>query len=214
MRCFLIGMLAVCALVIARRADAAVALVDDFDDGVLGPEWAITFDNTTGWSYTESGTTLHVDSIVAPPRAPNSWGGVILSRATSFPLGDFDIDFDISWTTGSAALQKVLIGLRDGHGNNIAEVGYVDDILAINGDADMRVGSGGWGSYAPVNWGGANSIEFGISRVGDLVEISVYNPNDGQNHLLRSGTADLPLETVDISFWVIVHTLGSVFGEN
>ena len=34
-----------------------------------------------------------------------------------------------------------------------------------------------------------------------MVEISVYNPNDGQNHLLRSGTADLSLETVDISFW-------------
>lgn len=185
---------------VAPAKGALFVWEDDFDDGVLGSEWTVAFNDTPGWSYVESGTTLQVSDIQKPSSPSGNWSVVSLTQPLSQSVGDFHVDFDISWTTGSAALQEVLIALRDTDGNLIAEAGYVDDILAVNGWADMRIGAGGWVSQAPVHWGAGEAIDFGIDRRGDQVGISVFNTNDGTDHLLLTGTSDSPLEVVEIYF--------------
>ncbi len=199
MRRLIVGLLLV--VFGGATAKAGVVLDDHFNDGALSPQWAVGFTGATGWSYSESGTSLRVTGIAVPAITQDDWGYVTLTRPLSSAAGDFHADFNISWTTGSAALQQVRIALRDANSHLIAEAGYVDDILAVNGYADVKIGSGGWGSYAPVHWGVTENINFSIDRVGDLVQVSVFNPTDGTDHLLRTGTSDLPLETAEISFW-------------
>jgi hypothetical protein len=59
--------------VITLPARASSVVYDDFDDGILDSAWSITFQDSTGWVYTETGTKLNVTDIF--PTVINSGGG-------------------------------------------------------------------------------------------------------------------------------------------
>lgn len=95
----LLSFMSILILGIAMPVKAILILEDHFNNGTLDPAWSITFQDATGWDYTESGTNLTVtdiDPTVVNPSDGGTWARVILSQDFT-PLTDFDVDFHISW---------------------------------------------------------------------------------------------------------------------
>lgn len=174
----------------------AVTVVNDhFNDGVLDPAWSITFQNATGWTFTESGTVLNVTDITPTDTTGALWATVILSQ-TFTPLTNFQVHADFSWDSeGSVnAAQNVSIQLFDSAGSRITSVFYHDPWTGHNGEKTAEVGGNVFVS-------GADSLPFmgsasiNIARVGSNIDVLW----DGVN--LVSGTAAGPLGRIAVGFW-------------
>lgn len=191
--CSLFGLCFVCAN--ARATTTAIS--DHFNNGVLDPAWSVSFQNSTGWLYAESGTSLTVTDII--PTVVNSgdggpWATVILSR-TFVPLTDFTVDFDFSWSSAGSMppMQAVGIHLYDSLGNHIAAAEYQDGWVLLRGE---RVGIAGGNSvysgHSTMPFEGAASVD--ISRAGDNIDVLW----DGAS--VVSGTSSSPISRVDLEF--------------
>ncbi|MEN6578706.1 MAG: hypothetical protein ABFD90_20335 [Phycisphaerales bacterium] len=180
-------------------AQATITVVyDHFDDGMLAPAWSVSLQNSTGWSYIESGTNLTVADII--PTVINATDGgpaanVTLSQ-TFVPLADFDVDFDFSWSSeGSVrAMQAVGIYLYDAVSNEIASAVYYDAWVYHYGAKYAVVGGTSvhpvYGSLPPDGTASVN-----ISRRGDNIDV-IW---DGTS--LIAGTASSPISRVDLGFY-------------
>ena len=194
------NLIVICMLVlgVANIAKANIITVnDDFDNGVLAPNWSVSFVNSTGWSYAESGTNLTVTSInptVINSSSGGTWATVILSQTFS-PLTDFDVDFDFSWiSTGSLLpMERVGIHLYDSVGVQIAEAQYGDYWAMWRGEKRAIAGGNSFSSGSnTMPYDGTASVD--ISRVGNSINVLW----DGSN--LVSGTSSTALSRVDLEF--------------
>ena len=176
-------------------AHAITTVNDHFNNGKLDPTWSVSFQNSAGWSYTESGTDLTVADIT--PTVINhgdggTWARVILSQ-TFTPLADFNVDFDFSWNSeGSPSpMQSVSIKLYDG--NQIALAEYFDAWVQSRGEK-VAIAGGNifYSGYNTLPFEGTASVD--ISRVGNSINVL------WDDAVLVSGTSESPLSRVDLEF--------------
>ena len=109
----------------------SIVINDHFDDNTLDPSWSTSFEKATGWSYTESGTSLKVTDMITT--APG-WASVNLTQYIT-PLSDFNISFKFSWDSENnvKAVQNVIIQAYAQDGTKIAEAGFSDGWINSEG---------------------------------------------------------------------------------
>ena len=199
---------------------AVLILEDDFNNGALDPAWTISFENATGWDYSESGTNLTVTDvqdidISSGPVTP--WGIVNLSR-TFTPLSNFHINFNISWDSQNSqgqetvlAMQAIFIELFDTNNDIITAMGYCDPwamdygIGLISVGGRYREGESIRGDYFPQ----AGLADIEIIQEGNTIEYLWDNAS-----LLTLPSTAL-IGGINISFWHYAYNGGwgtSYFG--
>ncbi|MDX1964172.1 MAG: hypothetical protein SFX18_13545 [Pirellulales bacterium] len=188
--------------IITLPAGAATVLEDHFNDGVLDPAWNVTLTNATGWTYSESGTTLSVTDIA--PTVINSGNGgpiatVTLSRNIP-PVSDFHIDFDFSWDSivpgGSnsvRAMQSVELRLFDSNGDTVGRAIMSDGWVVFSGSRYVGFGNTftdtGMGS-APL----ADTASVDLDRSNNLVKA------DWDGSRFYTGVATNPVTSISLGF--------------
>lgn len=190
---------------VARAGATTTVIYDHFDDGVLDPAWSIEFNQATGWSYTESGTTLNVTDVIG---TEPGWICVNLFQYIA-PLSDFNIDFRFSWDSESnlTAMQNVLVQAYN-QTDKIMEAGYSDGWIASEGAKYGDIG-GTFIDTGPDSMPASGTASVNINRTGNDIEIR-WNGS-----LLLSGTNGDLIERVDLVFSHYVYDEGgttSVFG--
>lgn len=186
-----------CLHISVLRAQADVVVYDHFDNGVLDPAWSISLQDSTGWTYIESGTSLDVTDInptVIYPDSNGTWAKVVLSQDFT-PLTDFRVDCDFSWDSENSnkAMQSIYMELYDIYGNLLSQFGYVDAWVAHRGGSYASAGENNYSSDSDtLPYNGSASVD--ISRVGSNITVLW----DGIE--IVSGEADNPLSRVDVRF--------------
>jgi hypothetical protein len=167
-----------------------VVVYDHFNDGVLDPAWSVGFNNATGWSYVESGSTLSVTDI--SPSGPE-WGAVNLTRQVT-SIGDFSLIFDFSWGSDSSvrAMQNILVQMY-GDSGMIAAAGYSDGWIDSSGEKFAMIGGNVFNSgVGSVPLAGSARVQ--IIRSGSAVTV-LWNGTQ-----LISGTDSTPVTRIDLVF--------------
>lgn len=202
-----------CVIVLSiftSSSSAIITVYDHFDDGTLSPAWSVSLVNSTGWTYSESGTNLTVTDITSPVIYSGDTGNyaeVILSQ-TFTPLTNFNVDFDFSWTSSGSVnpIQTVEIDLYDSVGNLIAGAEYGDHWVAARG---AKFANAGGNTYYSGNntmpFDGTASVD--ISRIGNTVDVLWDSTS------LVSGTSSYDLSRVDLRFRYYAYngTFGTTF---
>jgi hypothetical protein len=178
------------AVVLFATCQASAAVFDHFNNGQLDPAWGVTFQNATGWSYTESGTELVVSDIEMVTGPPN---GVTLKR-DFFAPGDFEIKSGLSWDSLSSSSTIQTIDVRVYSGGALAvQGGYTDPMLYSAGRRYGRIEGlkyiydGGYQAYS-----GTAGIT--LKRVNGFVSV-LWNDN-----VILSAYSDLPIDKVGLFF--------------
>ena len=185
-----------CLYISVLRAQADVVVYDHFDDGVLDPAWSISFQDSTGWTYIESGTGLDVTDInptVINPDSSGTWARVVLSQDFTL-LTDFRVGCDFSWDSENSnrAMQSIYMELYDIYGNPLSQFGSVDAWVADRGGSYASAGENNYWSGNTLPYNGSASVD--ISRVGSNITV-LWDEVE-----LVSGEADNPLSRVDVRF--------------
>lgn len=188
----------VCAFCVIAEATTITPVVDHFDDGTLSPAWSVGFENSTGWTFAETGGSLTVTDI--EPTVVNGGSGgsmarVMLSR-TFTPLADFTASCAVAWDSeGSVnAMQGVGLMLYDGSGSNVAGVDYADGWVGFAGTRRWFFnGTATHQGHSKLALSGTAGLA--ISRVGSDITVSW----DGGP--LATGSSSAPIERVDLVFW-------------
>lgn len=195
-------------LIASSPALAVQAVYDHFDDSILDPAWEISFQEdasaATGWTYSESGTSLTVTDIVDTHtrtlEEPSQWARVSLSQSFT-PLEDFAAHISFGWDSGPQdeirAMQGVALELVDEFGDPLVRVAYEDAwasytgalIAEITGSGSVSTGHGA-APFDGATW-------FDVSRTGD--EITILEA--GQP--FYDGVTDVPVAgvRVEFSYW-------------
>lgn len=129
------------ACVLAANVNAGVVFSDDFNDGVLDAEWNVSFDNVTGWTYSEAGTELTVTDItLADGLGSEEWGYVSLSK-TLPDMENFSVEFAFSWDSAgvNSAMQNVFVSLLS-EDSRFAFGGYHDAWRRVTGEQAAVIG--------------------------------------------------------------------------
>jgi hypothetical protein len=87
-------------MLVAATINAAV-VYDDFDDGSLSSDWAISGVNVDSYTLDESGSEVSLDSLV-PEDNTQKWTNLYLSRTFDALTGEFHIDFEQSYRQSHA----------------------------------------------------------------------------------------------------------------
>ncbi|HAL45302.1 MAG TPA: hypothetical protein DCP47_05220 [Phycisphaerales bacterium] len=97
---------------------------DHFDDGVLDSAWQVTYENTTSWNYTESGSLLTCSAI---PRINNNVDSAVLLTRSFTALGNFEVKSKILWDNKGLDSSRGWVETRLYSGNTlVAWGGYCD----------------------------------------------------------------------------------------
>lgn len=191
-----------CAFCAIAEATTITPVVDHFNDGTLSPAWSVGFDNSTGWTFAETGGSLTVNDIV--PNVVNAGSGGTMARVmlsqTFTPLADFTASCAVSWDSeGSVnAMQGVGLMLYDGSGGNVAGVDYADAWVGYRGTRRWFLnGTAVHQGHSKLALSGTAGL--GISRVGGDITISW----DGVP--LATGASLAPIERVDLVFWYYAY---------
>jgi hypothetical protein len=197
-------------LVAASFATADLVLYDDFDDGVLDPAWQVSFQDAYGWTYAESGTELtatEIEPTVINDAGGGTWAVINLDRACS-AIGDFHVDFHISWDSEGSnnAMQYLFLSLLDTDGNGVVRAGFGDAWRNARGCRYAVIGANFQCNYNDLPLMGSASLE--IDRIGDQVTILW----DGSP--LLSDTLSKPFVGVRLSFefYAYQDPIVSLFG--
>jgi len=184
----------------AGIASPVTVISDHFDDSTLDPAWSINFYQATGWSYTESGTTLNVTDIAS---TEPGWAFVSLKQDFT-PLSDFNIDFWFSWDSegSTRAMQNVLVQVY-GQTGKITAAGYSDGWIPNYGAKYGEIG-GTSIDTGPDSLPGSGSALVNISRTGNVIEILW----DGV--LLLSGASDDFVSRIELVFSYRVFDEGGI----
>jgi hypothetical protein len=188
-----------------NEATAASSISDHFDNGVLDPEWNITFNNASGWTYTESNTNLTVTDITSP--VSYAWNDVFLTRDFSAP-GDFEINTKISWDSDSLRTAMQTLYIRAYSGTKIVvESGYCDAWIAHRG-----------GKVAKIESDYIYNCQMNTLPVAGTAEITVKRENGfatifWDNAAILTGYSSSPIDKVELIFSKYVYprsTFGSL----
>ncbi|MBT3177183.1 MAG: formylglycine-generating enzyme family protein [Desulfobacula sp.] len=169
----------------------SIVINDHFDDNTLDPSWSTSFEKATGWSYTESGTSLKVTDMITT--APG-WASVNLTQYIT-PLSDFNISFKFSWDSENnvKAVQNVIIQAYAQDGTKIAEAGFSDGWINSEG-AGYGMIEGNQYDTGPDSLSSSGSAVVTIARKGNDIKILW----DGA--ILIEGTSSDLLYRVDLVF--------------
>ena len=95
----LIKALILIVMVFCTGGAVADTVSDHFDDGVLDPNWNVTFENVSGWTYSESGTQLNVTDMTYIDSGYS--GATRVNIGQSFvATGNFSVQCAFSWDSG------------------------------------------------------------------------------------------------------------------
>jgi len=191
-------LLILCLGIICFESHAASIVINDhFNDEMLDPAWSVSFQNSTGWMYSESGTNITATDIY--PDVINTQSHSILSTVslsqTFTPLTDFNAGFVFSWDSAESvnAMQQLFITLYDSYDNKISSAGYNDAWVMYSGSqyalAGESIFNSGYNSL-PIEGGASVSI----IRSGDYINV-LWNGVS-----LLSGTSDSPINRVALEF--------------
>ncbi len=114
-------------LCIASAAPAEVVIFDHFDDGVLGDEWEVVFNEfACGWTAVEAESILHATEICHTDPG-GEWARVYL-RQPCLLADDFNTAIHMSWNSQSISetRQFLYLFLLDADNHVIAYSGYRD----------------------------------------------------------------------------------------
>ncbi len=108
---------------------------DHFDDGVLDPAWEVTFEDTEGWTYTESGTHLTATDI-------EDIGSIVYVSQDFYAPGEFEVECSFSWDSGGSdtAMQSFGVELLSGE-TRVALAYYRDPWYFHRGAKQGYIGS-------------------------------------------------------------------------
>ncbi len=187
---------------IAGMVNAAVIVHDDFDNSILEPSWDVSFENATGFTYSETGSGLTVSDILSS--GENQWNRISLSQSFD-AISDYNIDFGFSWVEEDNAMQNLFLKLYTNGGTElVTSVGFYDAWVATNGKMSATVSTNG--TNLPSNLGLEGSALVNLNRQQDTVSI-MWN----QIELLTAENAD-PIDKVAIVFDYYDYSGGSAFG--
>ena len=170
-----------CAM--AVNSAHATVIVEDFDDGVLDPAWQVTFENASGWSYSEQGTELTVTDVTT---LASGWGRVNLERTVDLS-GDFGLEWSFSWDEfgDPNAVQFVYLGLTSADDSYWTSMGLQDAWDDVSGR--LRATATGATAYIP-NYGTApfsGDALMTVTREAGAVDIRI----DGSSVVSASSNA-------------------------
>ncbi|MHC4739426.1 MAG: LamG domain-containing protein [Planctomycetota bacterium] len=129
-------LMAVAVMVVLIGAGSTVADVyDHFDDGVLDAAWNVTFDNSTDWTYSESGTHLTVTDV-------GDVGAIVYISQDFYASGNFDAECSFSWDSAGTnrAMQAFGFELLSGE-TRVALAHYHDPWLYHRGEKQAYIGA-------------------------------------------------------------------------
>lgn len=185
--------LAVVCLLMVVCGFAKANVYDHFDDGVLGSEWNVSYYNSTGWTYSESGTLITVTDIAIDDPGYDLNTRIYISQAFD-AAGDFEAEFSFSWDSGSvdSALEGTRLELYSG-GDAVIRAGYYDPWVFHTGAKFGEIGGSTYDS-GENTLALAGSAVVGITRVGNAVTI-LWNDD-----VLLSGTNSDVIDQLKIDF--------------
>ena len=175
-RLFLASIVLVALTTVTTPARAVTVVFDDFSDGNLpgspGDPWTAALGpGTTSVTVDEAGGTLRVRDLNPADLVAGASYGISQSFA---PIGDFQVDFDISWSSqgnGSNTVQALGVALLDSSGNVVVQVDYRDLTGAQSGFRYAEVGGFGSLQDAPGSLAFDGSASISIVRTGDQIDV-------------------------------------------
>lgn len=170
-------------------------IYDHFDDGVLDPAWNVSFDNVTGWTYTEADSKLTVTNITMDPAIEDLVSGAVTLSQNVNNLQDFSIEAAISWDAGGldTRIEVVCIFAMSG-GQRIAYEAYDDSWYYYRAEKDAAIGYDDYYSSGKGTLPYSGEAVFNIERNEGLIEFYW----DGQ--LIHSGTDYSLIDEVALQF--------------
>lgn len=183
---------------------ASAAISDHFNNGALDPEWNVSFNNASGWTYAESGTNLSVTDIGVI--TSGSWSDVFLRQDFSAP-GNFEIKFGFSWDSESTLSTMQTLGIRAYSGSKIVtECGYIDSWIDHNGGKFARIEYPNYSldsgrDTLPFS----GSVEVTLKRINDSVSV-LWNDD-----VILTGHSNSAVDKIELLFSKNSYT-GSNFG--
>jgi hypothetical protein len=118
-------------------------LRDDFDDGVLDPDWSVSLGYAEGWTYEERASALIVNGIRSSEELTTRTRPATVTLARVIPaLGDFRARLDLGWDSNDEypAMQTVHFRLADGRGVTVVEAFYYDGWVQWSGERRANIG--------------------------------------------------------------------------
>ncbi len=182
----------------------ADSVFDHFDDGVLDPAWNITFENVSGWTYSESGTQLNVTDMTLIDPGYSSATRVNISQPFT-ATGDFSIECAFSWDSDGldSAMQVLGIELYNGD-EKVIRCEYYDPWVRHTGAKLAIIGTDIYNSGENTLPLAGNGI-MEVNRVGNTVT-AIW---DGG--VLLSANYTGPIDKVSIDFRMSTYA-GGTFG--
>lgn len=170
---------------------------DHFDDNELNPIWQISFSDTAGWDYSESGTLLTVTDIsstVLNTGSGGTWGRVFLSQSAP-ALDNFEADFHFRWDSEGQiqAMQQLIIRIYDENEGLIAGGGYNDAWVS---QAASKFGFAGGSSFNA----GSDSLTLSGSAVIKITRENNFVRFYWDSQEMVSGTSFGKVGRVEIEF--------------
>jgi len=125
-------------VVVFVTCQAYGGIYDHFNNGQLDPAWNVSFQNASGWSYTESGTKLSIYDINTI-NSSQDYSSVLLNQ--SFPAtGNFEIKSGFSWDSESMLSTMQNLSIRAFSGDRIVmRAGYSDGWITHNAEIYAKI---------------------------------------------------------------------------
>ncbi len=192
------------SMLLPAHSQMVTVLRDDFEDGVVHPDWVVSTTNTVNPFFMEQGGSLQVITIPPKQVGANEWCTLQFSRSIQ-PVSDFDASFEIGWDSNGAlsAMQRLIVVLYNPLGSAVATAGYYDGNVDLPGRFYAEAGGGG-GTYEALPHAGTSSIR--IARTNDALTVSF------DSDLKLTANVKSPVVRVGILFAHWTYSGGSTFG--
>jgi hypothetical protein len=192
------------SMLLPAHSQIVTVLRDDFEDGVVHPDWVVSTTNTVNPVYAEQGGSLQVITIPPKQVGADEWCTLQFSRSF-LPVSDFDASFDIGWdsTGANSAMQALNVVLYDALGSAVATARYYDGSVTLPGNLYAAAG-GSNGTPVSVPLAGTTSIR--VTRTSDALTVSF------DSNLKVTANVKSPVVKVGIVFEHYTYSGGSTFG--
>jgi len=191
-------------MLIPAHSQMVPLLSDDFEDGVIHPDWVVSTSNTVNPFYMEQGGSLQVVTIPAEHVGANEWCWLQFTRPFQ-PASDFESSFEIGWDSNGSgpAMQGLNVVLYNPLGTEVARAGYYDG----NSDLPGRFWAGvGGQTFTGPDLPLAGTSLVTIVRTNDELRVSF----DGSLKLTANVKSPIVRVAMQFSHWT--WSGGSTFG--
>lgn len=178
----------------------AYGVYDHFNDGVLDSAWQVSFENTTGWTYQESGTNLTVTNIAG---SGSGWRKAFIKQNFA-AAGNFSVSCAVSWDSVHeySDIQTLALSLYSG-GQSAINASYHDAWAGETGEKGATIGGSMYGTgMGTLPFAGSALIE--IERENGFVTVSW----DGS--VLLTGTSSSAIDQIGLEFWQDGYSFSSL----